>query len=86
MGAASSTPAPPGTKAVYVDLCKRAMFFASKGVGKEHGFTDLQNISKIKTALEADFGAYLGAGNTKECLAGFEEGVSTRMWSDRAKR
>jgi len=65
--------APEGANTVYAEMCQGAFFMASKAVGKG-GFTDLQSISKIKTSLEVDFGAYVGAGESSKHLKGFPEG------------
>lgn len=61
-------------KDVYLDMCSRALFLASKAVTPQGGFDDLQAISIIKVSLEADHGAYLGAGLTRTLLEGFPEG------------
>jgi len=63
---------PHQTKGAYRELCKGACFLASKAVTSGN---DLDTLARIKTALEADYGAYLGAGSSRNLLQkGFVEG------------
>jgi len=61
-------------KPAYAERCMKGLFLACKAVTLQGGLDESQLISEIKNKLEADCGAFRGAGETQEYLLDFAEG------------